>query len=161
MADGAKLKDVKIAYVVNLANGDEFWAEVGGGAYLNGRKMATQSDDILRLVAFDAHVPGRDIPVVMPLISASRKARSFGSTALALAYLAAGGVSIMTVPSLSRSFDFAAGWLLVREAGGMFTDIEGKELGELELGLEHISTILAAGNAELHKKALMHLGKNP
>jgi myo-inositol-1(or 4)-monophosphatase len=161
VADGMRLKDVELAYVINLANGDEFWAETGGGAYLNGRKIATQKDDILRLVAFDAHVPGRDIPVIMPLLSESRKARCLGSTALALAYLAAGGASVLAVPSRSRSFDFAAGWLLVREAGGVFTDIEGNELGDVELGLKHISTILAAGNAELHKKALKLLRKNP
>jgi myo-inositol-1(or 4)-monophosphatase len=123
--------------------------------------MVTQKDDILRLVAFDAHVPGRDIPMIMHLLSESRKARCLGSTALALAYLAAGGASVLAVPSRSRSFDFAAGWLFVREAGGVFTDIEGNELGEVELGLKHISTILAAGNAELHKKALKLLGKNP
>jgi myo-inositol-1(or 4)-monophosphatase len=94
----------------------------------------------------------------MPLLNETRKARCFGSTALALAYLAAGGASIFTVPTRSRSFDFAGGWLLVREAGGMFTDVEGNDLGGVELGLGHVSTILAAANASIHKKALGLLG---
>jgi myo-inositol-1(or 4)-monophosphatase len=158
VAEGKKLRDVKLAYVLNLANGDEFWAEAGGGAFLNGKASTTQADDILRLAAFDAHVPGRDIPLIMPLLSECRKARSLGATALALAYLAAGGASVFTVASRSRSFDFAAGWLLVREAGGIVTDIEGNDLGDIDLGLKHVSTILASANAAIHEKALGLLG---
>lgn len=154
VADGGRLGDVGLAYVVNLANGDEFWARKGEGAFQNAKKVATQRDDVLRLAAFDAHVPGRDVPGIMPLLSKARKARCFGATALALSYLAAGGISVFAVPSLSRSFDFAAGWLLVREAGGVFTDIEGAELGGIELGLKHVASILASANAEIHEKAL-------
>jgi myo-inositol-1(or 4)-monophosphatase len=159
VSDGKALRGVELAYILNLANGDEFWAEKGGGAFKNGERIATQRDDILRLVAFDAHVPGREIPRLMPLLSQTRKARCLGSTALALAYLAAGGASVFVVPSLSRSFDFAAGWLLVREAGGIFTDLEGRDLGGVEAGLEHITTILASANAALHNKALDLLGR--
>lgn len=154
ISGGKWLRDVELAYIVNLANGDEFWAERGGGAFKNGERISTQKDDVLRLVAFEAHVPGREIPKLMPLLSQARKARCLGATALALAYLAAGGASVFVVPSLSRSFDFAAGWLLVREAGGIFTDTEGKDVGGIEAGLEHVSTILASANAEIHRKAL-------
>jgi myo-inositol-1(or 4)-monophosphatase len=159
VSEGNRLRDVELAYIVNLANGDEFWAEKGGGAFKNGERVSTQRDDILRLVAFDAHVPGKEIPRLMPLLSLTRKARCLGSTALALAYLAAGGASVFVVPSLSRSFDFAAGWLLVREAGGIFTDIRGRDVGGVEAGLEHISTILASANAALHNRALDLLGR--
>jgi len=158
VAEGPRLEDVRLAYVLNLASGDEFWARAGGGAFLNGKPAATQADDIFRLVEFDAHVPGRDMPVLMPLLSEARKARCLGSTALALSYLAAGSASLFTVPTRSRSFDFAAGWLLVKEAGGLFTDIEGNDPGHIELGLSHISTILASANAALHEKALRLLG---
>jgi myo-inositol-1(or 4)-monophosphatase len=160
VADGPRLGEVGLAYVINLANGDEFWAAKGGGAFLNGSAIATQQDDILRLVAYEAHTPGRDVPEVMPLLSQSRKARCFGATALDLAYLASGAVSVMVIPSLSRSFDFAGGWLLVKEAGGVFTNIEGNELEEVELGLKHISTVLASGNVELHKKAVKLFGRS-
>jgi len=154
VAEGGRLGDVGLAYVINLVNGDEFWATRGGGAFKNGRRVSTQKDPILRLVAFDAHSPGKEIPLVMPLLSQARKARCFGSTALILAYLAAGGASAFVVPSLSRSFDFAAGWLLVKEAGGVFTDIEGEALDGVELGLKHISTILASANEDIHQRAL-------
>lgn len=157
VAQGKRLRDVELAYVINLANGDEFWAESGGGTFRNGVKTRTQEDEVFRLVAFDAHVPGRELPLIMPLLYEARKVRCFGSTALALAYLSSGGASIFAVPSLSRSFDFAAGWLLVREAGGIFTDIEGKDLSDVEFGLKHIATILASGNAGLHEKALAYL----
>jgi myo-inositol-1(or 4)-monophosphatase len=42
VVNGNTLGDIEIAYVVNLINGDEFWAERGEGAFLNGEKIITQ-----------------------------------------------------------------------------------------------------------------------
>lgn len=154
VADGDSLGDVSLAYVVNLVNRDEFWAERGGGAFLNGERLISHADDILSLVSYEAPSPSRDIPAIMPLLAASRKARCLGATALDLAYLAAGAISVFVTPSPSRSFDFSAGWLLVREAGGIVTNTRGEEIADVPLGLKRISPILAAGNAALHSKAL-------
>jgi myo-inositol-1(or 4)-monophosphatase len=95
----------------------------------------------------------------MPLLSKSNKTRCLGATALDLAYLALGAVSVFVTPSLSRSFDFAGGWLLVREAGGIFTDTKGNSIGTLEVSLKKSSSLLAAGNKNLHEKALRLLNK--
>ena len=57
-------------------------------------------------------------------------------------------------PSLSRSFDFAGGWLLVKEAGGVITDTSGDQIENKTLGLGKSSSLLAAGNLKLHRKAL-------
>jgi fructose-1,6-bisphosphatase/inositol monophosphatase family enzyme len=72
--------DIETAYVVNLVNGDEFWAERGKGAFLNGEAMHTQKDDIFYLVAYEAQAPHRDIPRIIPLLSESRKTRCLGAT---------------------------------------------------------------------------------
>ncbi len=154
VADGDTLGDVSLSYVINLSNGDEFWAEKGLGAYLNGRQIHTQKDGIFSLISYEAQVPGRDIPAIMPLLSQSRKTRCLGATALDLAYLASGAASVFVTPSLSRSFDFAGGWLLVKEAGGVVTDTFGAQIESVRLGLEKSSSLLAAGNLELHGKAL-------
>ncbi|MBA3060317.1 MAG: inositol monophosphatase, partial [Nitrospirae bacterium] len=96
----------------------------------------------------------RDIQGIMPLLSKSRKTRCLGATALDLAYLACGSISIFANPSLSRSFDFGGGWLLVREAGGIFTDIKGNPIEAAEISLKKNASLLASGNKELHKEAL-------
>lgn len=154
VADGDTLGDVRLSYVINLSNGDEFWAERGSGACLNGRQIHTQKDDIFSLVSYEAQVPGKDIPAIMPLLSQSRKTRCMGATALDLAYLASGAASVFVTPSLSRSFDFAGGWLLIKEAGGVITDTSGAQIESVRLDLEKSSSLLAAGNLELHGKAL-------
>lgn len=154
ISSGEKLSGVTLSYVIDLVSGDEFWAEKGSGAYLNGQRLHAQRDNELYLAAYEAQSPARDIPSIMPLLSQARRTRCLGSTALDLAYLASGSVSVFVCPSPSRSFDFAGGWLLVREAGGIITNTEGEDIGSTLLGLKRSSPLLAAGNRELHLKAL-------
>ena len=61
VADGNTVGDIELAYVVNLINGDEFWAEKGKGAFLNGERITAQKDDVFYLVAYEAQTPHRDI----------------------------------------------------------------------------------------------------
>lgn len=159
LASGDRLGDVELSYVIHLVTGDEFWAEAGRGAFLGGAAISTQKDEVLSLVAYEAQTPGRDIPVILPLLARARKTRCLGATALDLAYLAMGAVSVFVIPSASRSFDFAGGWLLVKEAGGIFTDLEGRGLEGLELGLRRSTPCLASGNRGLHREALKLLGR--
>jgi len=158
ICDGNRVRDVELAYVVNLINGDEFWAEKGKGAFLKGERIYTQKDHGLYLTAYEVQSPGKDIPRIMPLLSKSRKARCLGATALDLAYLACGAISVFVSPSPSRVFDFAGGWLLAKEAGGIFTDIRGNPVDNLEVGLKKGSSLLVSGNERLHEVALRLLG---
>ncbi len=160
VADGNTIGDIELAYVVNLINGDEFWAEKGKGAFLNGARMNKQKDDDeFYLVAYEAQSPHRDIPRIMPLLSEARKTRCLGATALDLSYLASGAISVFAIPSPSRSFDFAGGWLLVKETGGIFTDMKGDLIDTIELSLKKSTPLLASGNERLHEKALRLLNK--
>jgi myo-inositol-1(or 4)-monophosphatase len=152
-ADGDTIGDIQLSFVVNLINGDEFWAEKGGGAFLNGMQIRTQQDDEFYLVAYEAQSPGRDIQKILPLLAKSRKTRCLGATALDMAYLASGAVSVFVSPSPSRSFDFAGGVLLVKEAGGIITDTDGADISGVALGLKRSSPLLAACTTSLHRRA--------
>jgi myo-inositol-1(or 4)-monophosphatase len=153
-ASGNIIGDIDTAYILNLINGDEFWAEKGEGAFLNGERIHTRKDESFSLVACEAQFPRDDIPYLMPLLKESGKVRCLGATALDLAYLASGAISVFATPSPSRSFDFAGGFLLVREAGGVVTDIKGNPIDNLEISLKRSSPLLASANKTLHKKAL-------
>jgi len=159
VADGHTLGDVSLSYIINLSNRDEFWAEAGAGAFLRDRRIHTQEDDIFSLTAYEAPVPGKDIPAIIPLLVHSRKTRCLGATALDLAYLASGAASVFVTSSLSRSFDFAGGWLLIKEAGGIITNVSGRPVETVALDLKKSSSLLAAGNPALHRKALELLEK--
>ena len=122
---------------VALARGDElvvgaiydpvrdecFTARAGGGAWLNGRSIvaaptATLSEAVVA-VSFPAQVDGsspavQDFLAVVPHALAIRRS---GSSAINLAYVACGRFDAFWVRSI-KSWDVAAGLLLVREAGG-------------------------------------------
>ena len=72
--------------------------------------------------------------------------RRFGAAALDLAWVAAGRFDAFWERDLSP-WDLAAGILLVREAGGFVTDIDG---GEEVLAKGHV----AAGNDTMHRELL-------
>ncbi|MBI5213165.1 MAG: hypothetical protein HY957_07315 [Nitrospirae bacterium] len=154
VADGDNIGGIYMGYVMNLLTGDEFWAEKGKGAFFNGERIYTQKDDTFYLIAYEAQSPKNDIPKIMKLLSEAWRTRCLGAMAMDIAYLAYGDASVFVTPSLSRSFDFAGGYLLVKEAGGIFTDINGNSIDDTELGLNRSAPLLASGNMQLHEKAL-------
>lgn len=154
IVEGDTVGKTTAGYVINLISGDEFWAVRGKGSFLNGAAIKTQQDRTPKVIAYEAQTPKTDIPRIMPLLSLFRRARCFGSTALDMAFLAQGAVSVFIVPSLSRSFDFAAGYLLVKEAGGIVTDLNGEKIDNIKTGVKRAAPLLAAANEDLHGKAL-------
>jgi myo-inositol-1(or 4)-monophosphatase len=77
------------------------------------------------------------------VMAVSSGIRRFGSAALDLAFVAAGRYDGFWETGL-QPWDIAAGVILVREAGGLVTDIQGRDL-RLEAG-----SILTA-NRNLHQ----------
>jgi len=159
VVNGDTVKHTSIGYVINLINGDEFWAVKDGGSFFNGNPVKTQQTEEFNVIAFEAQTPKVDIPKIQPLLSLFRKARCLGSTAIDMALLAQGAVSMFIAPAPSRSFDFAGGYLLIKEAGGIVTDMDGKKLDKIPVGIEKASPLLASGNEKLHQKALEVLKK--
>jgi len=154
IVDGNTIGGTVLGYVINLISGDEFWALKGGGSFLNDMKITTQKDHTFKVLAYEAQTPKVDIPLIMPLISMFGRARCFGSTALDLSFLAQGAISVFVVPSHSRSFDFAAGYLIVKEAGGSITDAAGMKIEDTGISVKRTTSLLASGNEDIHKKAL-------
>ncbi len=103
-------------------------AAVGEGALCNGRpvRVADRPIDRDTLIAIPS---GRRRPI-FPIIRAwadRHVLRNVGSTALHMAYVAAGAVDA-AVCYECKLWDIAAGVLLVREAGGRVTDLTGKDI---------------------------------
>jgi myo-inositol-1(or 4)-monophosphatase len=149
VCNGPTLGDLEAAYVINLLTGDEYWAALHEGAYCNGERITTQLDDTVYVVAYESQVPSRDIPAISGLLGLGRRTRCLGATALDLALLANGSVSIFASPAPSRPFDFAAGMLLIREAGGIITDLNGTSIDHIPADLGKRTPLLAAANKEL------------
>ena len=109
-----------------------FTAEKGGGAYLNGSRIYfSDREPDVAMVAFGT-APYQKNKLGKPtfalaekLFNSCRDVRRCGTAALDLAYLAAGRNDIFFEFSLSP-WDFAAGGLIITEAGGIITDGDGK-----------------------------------
>ncbi len=149
-----KLSDLSAGYVINLAMGDEFWAIRGSGAYKNGRQIRTSPVEGMTIVAYEASSPAADLPKIMPLLRLAKRTRCYGSTALDLAYLASGAISVFATGTASRAFDYAAGMLILEEADGVITDFEGITLDHINAGLDRTVPLLACANERLHVLAL-------
>jgi myo-inositol-1(or 4)-monophosphatase len=145
------------AAVVYSPIADELYtAERGGGAFMNDRRLrvaartqlgeALVATGIPHLGQGDPGVFLREIALLMPAVAGVRR---YGSAALELAWVAAGRLDAFWERGLS-AWDMAAGLLLVREAGGYATDLDG---GEDMLGSGHI----VAGNEAIHRQLLILL----
>jgi len=148
------LDTLAVGYVVNLAAGDEFWALRENGAYKNGVLIRTSAAEGITIAAYEASSPKSDLPRLLPLLAQARRTRCFGSTALDLAYLASGAMSVFATATASRAFDYAAGMLILVEAGGVITDLAGRTLDHVIVGLERTAPLLASKNEATHVMAL-------
>jgi myo-inositol-1(or 4)-monophosphatase len=154
LLNGDRLSELAAAYVINLAMGDEFWAVRAEGAYQNGRRIKTSASEGITIVAYEASSPGADIPKLMPLIRQAKRTRCFGSVALDLAYVASGALSLLVIANPARTFDYAAGMLILEEADGVITDINGMTVDSVAAGLERTVPLIASANERLHARVL-------
>ncbi len=154
LLSGDTLADLAVGYVVNLAAEDEFWALRGQGAFQNGKAIRTSAREGFTVAAYEASSPRTDLPRILPLLVQARRTRCFGCTSLALAYLAAGAISVFATAAPSRTFDYAAGMLILEEADGVITDLAGGRLDHVAAGLERTVPLLASAHDRLHVQAL-------
>jgi myo-inositol-1(or 4)-monophosphatase len=131
--------------VYNPANDELFSAERGKGAFLNDHRMrvagrrrtneAVVACGLPHIGRGDLELSRRELAEIQPKFAGLRR---FGAAALDLAWVAAGRLDGYWERDLSP-WDMAAGLLLVREAGGFVTDLDG---GDAMFGKGHI----VAGN---------------
>lgn len=129
-----------------------FHAERGKGAYLNGQRLhvstVAELGDALLLLDWprDQQLRQQSARTLETLVPLTGAARSTGSAALSLCYLAAGWADLYYHYTL-LPWDVAAGVLMIQEAGGMVTGLDG-----LPFALEQPDWL--ASNGPLHHAVL-------
>jgi myo-inositol-1(or 4)-monophosphatase len=123
-----------VGVVYDPNRGELFAAERGAGATLSGEPIRLREPPPLSqaLVAtgfgYDPAQRGEQAETVRRVLPAVRDIRRAGSAALDLAWLAAGRLDAYYERGLNL-WDWAAGSLLVREAGGIVDELEGEPPG--------------------------------
>ncbi|MCH7955159.1 MAG: inositol monophosphatase [Candidatus Marinimicrobia bacterium] len=120
---------VFVAVVYNPITQSLFYAEKGQGAYLNNKKIYVSTDDKEHSIVTVS--PGKldvnkklFLELYYNLPKSVRSMRNLGCTAIELAYIARGGIEANIQLGLN-TYDFAAATLLVQEAGGKITKLDG------------------------------------
>lgn len=127
----AREGEIIAGLVYNPVSDDMYVAEKGQGAYLNNRRLRVSGRRDLRQAMLATGIPYharpghvqflQEMAALMPEVAGIRR---LGSAALDLAFVAAGRFDGFWESHL-KPWDIAAGILLVREAGGFVTEING------------------------------------
>lgn len=114
--------------------GDLFTAELGKGTFCNGKPIHASTRPLDRALAAFGTAPYdkeffayKTFALCKKLLLTCGDLRRGGSAALDLAYVAAGRIDVFFEYRLSP-WDIAAGSLLISEAGGIISDMNGKPL---------------------------------
>ncbi len=132
--------------------GELFTAERGKGAYLNGKRIAVSDtaslSDSLALYEYNAYLKSsaeQAMDYARRLYLSCRDLRTLGSAALEFAYIACGRADVYLGRYL-KPWDFAAGMLLVTEAGGKVSGLGRR------LELRELNQIVLSGNGTVFEE---------
>ena len=151
--------ELVVAAVFDPQGGNRFSARRGGGAFWNGRRMAVSARPGLDGAFLATGYPFRAratldvyLAVFRNVFLEARAIRRCGAATLDLAYTAAGVFDGFFEFRLSP-WDIAAGALLIEEAGGRVSDLDGGDR-YLETGN------VVAGGAQVQPKLLAAVRQN-
>ena len=149
VAEAETMEDVTFGYVYDFGAREEWVAERGGGAFLDGAPLTGPGPkDTIEILSLEGTTTEAIAQAVPGLRGVAERVRVMGSLALSLCHLAAGRVDAVCCLKPARSIDIAAAQLLVRERGYAIELFEDPPLGRAPLDLGQRSRIVAAANDE-------------
>lgn len=109
-----------------------YTASAGEGAWLNGHRLRLAPTPLSPRSLFAIRSPFEGgVPSAVEGWLERYRLRRFGSTALQLCYVASGALAFMHDHKISL-WDVAGAAVVLREAGGVLTDLHGRDLFPLE-----------------------------
>jgi len=137
-----------------------FTGERGQGSFVNGRRLQVSETssllDALLVTGFPYDVHQKLVPLLAmfgAFLGQARAVRRLGSAALDLCYVAAGRFDGFWEQTL-KPWDVAAGALIVEEAGGRITGMDGSRF-------DPAAAHLVASNGQIHEAMLDVIKRAP
>ncbi len=161
VAEGPTMADVVFGFVQDFGPEEEWVANRGRGATLNGKPLDPAlperrwaADGKLEVVGFESADPRWVLQSAERLVDVAHRLRAIGTIAAALCQVAAARFDGMLTLKGCRAVDAAAAQLIVREAGGFvaFTGFEDPLGAPLDL-LPHSPVVAARSEAALAELA--------
>ncbi|MFX1260160.1 MAG: inositol monophosphatase family protein [Promethearchaeota archaeon] len=129
-AEGTHMKDILKAVVIDLNTKDIYWAVKNQGAFVNNNDISVSEIDITNKCFFELNLPMKNlltsINKLAPIIKKFYRVRILGSSALTLCHIAKGSMeAFINLRTSNRLVDVAAGFLILKEAGGKIFSLNG------------------------------------
>lgn len=141
-----------ISAIYNPIKNHLYFAEKNKGTTLNGKKIKVSNRQNLIQSVVMTHLSSnkearmQTISLLEKVFSQSMQVRMFGSTFASMTYIAEGKFDVY-FNVRQKPWDILPGGLIIEEAGGIVTDIAGREVG-----LD--SSSLLATSGKIHKEML-------
>ena len=146
-----KLSAITDGVITNLANGEMYWASKNKGSFFNKEQIKVQDDNpIYKIIGINISGATKDlIRKFFPIFEKYEHLRHFGANALEMAFFARGLIDVfIDLREKIRIQDIAAGYIIVKEAGGLLLDVDLNPL-DADLSYETRVSFIAAANKKI------------
>lgn len=149
-----KGNNIELGVIYNPTLDELFFAEKGKGCFLNNKKNYVSNKSGINksiIIANQGHIKEireRYLKIVQRLYKVCYF-RRFGTTALELCYIAKGGADAFMC-SGDELYDYAAGLIIVEEAGGKVTDWKGNTW-------DNTNSFILATNRKIHDEIVVEI----
>lgn len=152
------MAEVYAALVTDLYHDITYLAQEGKGAYRDGERINTSTVTNLQEAVVGLDLNTYKVKEVAPkltdLIEKTKHIRHYGANALELCYVANGLTdAFVDIRGKLRTTDVAAGFLIIKEAGGLVTTPDNKPIS-VKLDPKQSLKFVAAGNKIMHQTIL-------
>ena len=152
--------DALVAGILVHNTNDVWHAVRGEGTYLNDKPVFTSKKTSLnkkeRAITVVDHYKTEEYITTLFKHYPELWIKDFSCTGMHLVGISSGMFDVFVNPSIP-SYEVGAGYLLIKEAGGLITDFEGNELKNETYAFNKTYKFIAAGNKDLLKEILEKL----
>ena len=146
-----KLSSITDGVITDLTNGDMYWASKNKGSFFNEKQIRVQQKEpIYKIVGINTSGGSNELMKRMyPIFQNHNHTRHFGANALEMALFARGLMDVfIDFRDKIRIQDIAAGYIIVKEAGGLLLDANLNPL-DTDLSYETRVSFIAAANQKI------------
>jgi len=147
-----RLSSITDGMITDLTNGEIYWASKDKGSFFNGRQIKVGNNDVpvYRIIGINISGASKDlVRRFLPVFEKHNHLRHFGANALEMAFFARGLIDVfIDLRNKIRIQDIAAGYLIVKESGGLLLDVDLNPL-DADLSYETRVSFIAAANREI------------
>ena len=146
-----RLSSITDGVITNLSNGEMYWASKNKGAFFNNKQIKVHDKDpIYKIIGINTSGASTELlKQLEPIFQNHEHTRHFGANALEMALFSRGVMDIfIDLRDKIRIQDIAAGYIIVKESGGLLLDAN---LNPLDSDLSYSTRVsfIAAANQKI------------